>query len=52
MIFGARTLEQLDANLAGAELQLSAKHLEVLDKASAFDPGYPYAFIGATQSHW
>ena len=52
VIFGARTIEQLDANLAGADLELSAKHLEVLDKASAFDLGYPYAFIGATQSHW
>ncbi len=52
VIFGARTIEQLDANLAGADLELSAKHLEVLDKASAFDLGYPYAFIGATQAHW
>jgi aryl-alcohol dehydrogenase-like predicted oxidoreductase len=52
VIFGARTVEQLDANLAGADLELSAKHLELLDKASAFDLGYPYAFIGATQSHW
>lgn len=52
VIFGARTIEQLDANLAGADLELSAKHVEVLDKASAFDLGYPYAFIGATQSHW
>lgn len=52
VIFGARTIEQLDANLAGADLELSAKHVEMLDKASAFDLGYPYAFIGATQSHW
>lgn len=52
VIFGARTVAQLDENLAGAELELSAKHVEVLDKASAFDLGYPYAFIGATQSHW
>ena len=52
VIFGARTIEQLDANLAGAELALSQKHVEALDKASAFDLGYPYAFIAATQSMW
>ncbi|HEY1812568.1 MAG TPA: aldo/keto reductase [Kofleriaceae bacterium] len=48
VIFGARTIEQLDANLAAADLELSRAHLEVLDKASAFDVGYPYEFIGAT----
>jgi aryl-alcohol dehydrogenase-like predicted oxidoreductase len=52
VIFGARTIEQLDANLPGADLELSAKHLEVLDKASAFELGYPYAFIQSTQSSW
>ena len=52
VIFGARTIEQLDANLAAADLELSAKHLTVLDQASAFDLGYPYAFIQATQSTW
>ncbi|HEY4243148.1 MAG TPA: aldo/keto reductase [Kofleriaceae bacterium] len=52
VIFGARTLEQLDANLAGAELELTPAQVDVLDKASAFDVGYPYAFIGATQSSW
>ncbi len=31
VIFGARTIEQLDANLAGADLELSAKQLETLD---------------------
>jgi aryl-alcohol dehydrogenase-like predicted oxidoreductase len=52
VIFGARTIEQLDANLAGADLELSPKHLETLDKASAFDLGYPYSFIAATQTTW
>jgi aryl-alcohol dehydrogenase-like predicted oxidoreductase len=52
VIFGARTLEQLDANLAAADLVLDAKHVEALDKASAFELGYPYAFIGMTQSSW
>jgi aryl-alcohol dehydrogenase-like predicted oxidoreductase len=52
VIFGARTVEQLDANLAAADLVLDAKHVEALDKASAFDLGYPYGFIGMTQSSW
>jgi aryl-alcohol dehydrogenase-like predicted oxidoreductase len=52
VIFGARTIEQLDANLAAADLELSAKHLQLLDQASAFDLGYPYAFIQATQASW
>ena len=52
MIFGARTVEQLEPNLAGAELELSAQHVEVLDKASAFDLGYPYEFIENTQASW
>jgi len=52
VIFGARTIEQLDANLVAADLTLSAKHLTLLDEASAFDLGYPYAFIQATQSTW
>jgi len=52
VIFGARTIEQLDANLAAADLELDAKHVAALDQASAFDLGYPYAFIGMTQSTW
>jgi aryl-alcohol dehydrogenase-like predicted oxidoreductase len=52
VIFGARSIEQLDANLAGAELKLSASQVEALDKASAFELGYPYEFIKNTQSTW
>jgi aryl-alcohol dehydrogenase-like predicted oxidoreductase len=52
VIFGARTIEQLEANLAGAELALSAKHVAALDQASAFELGYPYAFIQMTQAQW
>jgi aryl-alcohol dehydrogenase-like predicted oxidoreductase len=52
VIFGARTVEQLEQNLAGADLELSAKHVEVLDQASAFDLGYPYTFIANTQPQW
>ena len=52
VIFGARTLEQLDTNLAAATLELTAGQLTALDQASAFELGYPYAFIQATQSAW
>jgi len=52
VIFGARTVEQLDANLAAADLELSAKHVAALDTASAFDLGYPYSFIQMTQGSW
>jgi aryl-alcohol dehydrogenase-like predicted oxidoreductase len=52
VIFGARTVEQLEGNLAAADLELAPKHVEILDQASAFDLGYPYAFIGSTQGAW
>jgi hypothetical protein len=31
---------------------LDAKHVAALDQASAFELGYPYGFIGTTQSSW
>jgi len=52
VIFGARTIEQLEINLAAAELTLAPGHVTALDQASAFDLGYPYSFIQATQSSW
>lgn len=52
VIFGARTIEQLEANMVAADLELSAQHMKILDDASAFDLGYPYSFIQATQSAW
>lgn len=52
VIFGARDIAQLEANLAGAELELSAKQVALLDQASAFDLGYPYSFIQQTQQIW
>ena len=52
VIFGARTLEQLDQNLAAADLELSGRHVEILDQASAMPLPYPYSFINATQNTW
>ena len=45
VIFGARTIEQLESNLAAADLELSHAHVEALDKASAYELGYPYEFM-------
>jgi aryl-alcohol dehydrogenase-like predicted oxidoreductase len=52
VIFGARTLAQVDDNLKGAEVTLSAADVKVLDDASAFRPGYPYDFIANVQKRW
>ena len=50
VILGARTLDQLDDNLAAADLHLTADETAKLDQAS--DPGaadYPYGGPGVTQ---
>ena len=52
VIFGARSLEQLDDNLRAAELRLGPDEVQKLDAASAFDPGYPYKFISNIQKRW
>ncbi|MEP5765726.1 MAG: aldo/keto reductase [Halieaceae bacterium] len=44
-IIGARTLGQLEDNLASMSLILSAEHRATLDAASAIDLGHPYNFI-------
>ena len=41
VIVGAKTIEQLDDNLAAAKLELSAEDLAELDRASAPRPEYP-----------
>ncbi|HYP45328.1 MAG TPA: aldo/keto reductase [Propionibacteriaceae bacterium] len=49
-ILGARTLEQLEANLGAADLHLSADETEVLTQASELTVGdYPYGEMGAAQ---
>ncbi len=52
VIFGARSLEQLDANLAAADLSLPPEVIAALDAASAFEPGYPYDFCKRVQGRW
>ena len=39
VIIGAKTLEQLDDNLAAAKLELSAEEIAELDRVSALKPG-------------
>jgi aryl-alcohol dehydrogenase-like predicted oxidoreductase len=41
VIIGAKTIEQLDDNLAAADLALSAKEIATLDAASSLKPEYP-----------
>ncbi|WP_437676843.1 aldo/keto reductase [Sorangium sp. So ce131] len=52
VIFGARSLEQLDDNLKAADVKLSAEEVQRLDDASAFELGYPYKFIANVQKRW
>ena len=52
VIFGARTVEQVSANVAAAELELSADDLSCLDEASDFELGYPYDFFQRLGTTW
>ena len=52
VIFGARSLAQLDENLAAADFRLTPEEVATLDAASAFDLGYPYTFMANIQKRW
>src|ERR1700723_3368139 len=52
VIFGARSIAQLDDNLKAAEVKLAAEQVQRLDDASAFEIGYPYKFIANIQKRW
>lgn len=52
VIFGARSLGQLEDNLKAAELRLSAEQINRLDEASQFEVGYPYSFIQRITGRW
>jgi aryl-alcohol dehydrogenase-like predicted oxidoreductase len=52
VIFGARTLAQLDDNLGAARLALSPDDERRLTEASAFEAGYPYDFMARVQGRW
>ena len=46
-IIGARTLEQLDQNLAGLDVRLAPRHVEALDRLSAPQLGFPATVLPA-----
>jgi aryl-alcohol dehydrogenase-like predicted oxidoreductase len=52
VIFGARTLEQLAANLSALEVRLAPEQLALLDAAGKPAYGYPYEFIANVQGRW
>lgn len=52
VIFGARTVAQLDENLGAGDLELPADAITRLDAASAFEAGYPYEMIKNTDGAW
>jgi aryl-alcohol dehydrogenase-like predicted oxidoreductase len=52
VIFGARSIAQLDDNLRAAALALPDAAVEKLTAASAFDLGYPYDFMSRIQPRW
>jgi aryl-alcohol dehydrogenase-like predicted oxidoreductase len=52
VIFGARTVAQVDDNLPAATLALPPEMLERLDNASTFELGYPYDFMSRIQGTW
>jgi aryl-alcohol dehydrogenase-like predicted oxidoreductase len=49
LVVGARTVAQLDDNLAALTLELSPHELASLDAVSELPWGYPYAFIGVRE---
>ena len=52
VIIGAKTVEQLDDNLAAAEVTLTAEEMKALDHVSAIAPEYPawmFALQGGTR---
>jgi len=52
VIFGARSVEQVEANLKAAELTLSVEQVSRLDEASDIELGYPYEFLKRVQKSW
>jgi aryl-alcohol dehydrogenase-like predicted oxidoreductase len=52
VIYGARTVAQVEENVKAGALKLSAEQLKRLDDASALDLGYPYQFLKQVQERW
>ena len=52
VIFGARTIAQLEGNLAASGLVLPSEARTLLEEVSAFELGYPYDFCKRVQGRW
>jgi aryl-alcohol dehydrogenase-like predicted oxidoreductase len=52
VIFGARSIAQLDDNLETTNVALPDAMLRKLDEVSALDFGYPYDFMARIQGRW
>jgi aryl-alcohol dehydrogenase-like predicted oxidoreductase len=52
VIFGARSVAQLEDNLRAAQVQLTPAQVKALDEASAYEVGYPYDFMSRIQGRW
>ena len=52
VVFGARSLAQLDDNLEASAVRLPDEMVRRLDEVSAFDLGYPYDFMARIQGRW
>lgn len=52
VIFGCRSIEQLEQNLAAESLALSDPQVARLEEVSRPDWGYPYSFIRGVQERW
>ncbi|MCB0855995.1 MAG: aldo/keto reductase, partial [Bacteroidetes bacterium] len=46
-IIGARTMKQLESNLASLDFSLSDDQMERLNNLSAVEPIFPYSFLGS-----
>jgi aryl-alcohol dehydrogenase-like predicted oxidoreductase len=52
VIFGARSVEQLEANFKAATIDLPQNVFDRLDKVSALKRDYPYDFLHKVQGTW
>jgi aryl-alcohol dehydrogenase-like predicted oxidoreductase len=52
VIFGARTIAQLEDNARATALTLTTDQMSRLDEASNFELGYPYGFMKNVQGRW
>jgi aryl-alcohol dehydrogenase-like predicted oxidoreductase len=52
VIFGARSIEQLEESLLASDLVLPAEWMARLDEASKVEVGYPYEMLRRVQGRW